>query len=273
MVVSIPEPFDFARTVERIAALGPDRVNGLAEGGLVRAISGRAVVARPVAGGVTVEPRGAAEASMFRHILGAGFAVDSFEQHVAADAVIARLTRALRGLRPFLVPDPFEMLVTSITAQQISLHAALAVRNRIVERFGEPCGPVYMFPSPDSMADASVAELRELGLSRSKARFVVEIARSELDFGTLAALSDADVVDALTALPGVGRWTAEWFLARHLGRGDVWPAGDLGVRRALERFYTDGEPVDESAARQLGERFAPYRTLACAYLLAGLRLG
>lgn len=272
MFVAIPEPFDFSQTIARVGALGADRVNVIDGERLVRAFAGRAVSARPVAGGISVDHDEPAVTRMFSHVLGATFDLAGFERQVSSDAVLEKLLASLRGMRPFLVPDPFEMIVSAITAQQISLHAALAVRNRFVERFGRQHGLVYAFPTAAGVADVQVSELRDLGFSRSKARFVLEIAASDLDLSALAGLSDADVVETLTDLPGVGRWTAEWFLARHLGREDVWPAGDLAVRRALERFYTGGEPVDETRARVLGERFAPNRTLACAYLLAGLKL-
>ena len=271
MFVSIPEPFDFALTLERIAALGPDSVNVVEQGRLVRAVGGRAVEARSSRGGVAVEPGGPEESALFAHMFGASFDVAGFVEAVSDEPVLGALVRALPGLRPLLVPEPFEMLVGAISAQQISLQAALAVRDRFVERFGVKVGPGYAFPARERVAAASQDELRQLGFSNSKARFVLEIARAGLIGESLDPLSDDAVVERLVTLPGVGRWTAEWFLSRHLGRGDVWPAGDLGVRRACELFLTNGDPVDESRARALGERFAPWRTLACTYLLAGLR--
>lgn len=271
MLVPIPEPFDFDLTVERIAALGPDRANVLEARRLWRAVGGRPVSATAARGGVAIDRSSHETRSVFLHLFGGLLDVAGFVTAVEDDAALGPLTRSLPGLRPFLVPDPFEMLVTSITAQQISLRAALAVRNRFVERLGARVGPVHAFPVAARVAESGHDELRELGFSRSKARFVLEIARSDFDFAGLGSLDDEAVVDALTVLPGVGRWTAEWFLSRHLGRPDVWPGGDLGVRRACERFLTGGEPVDEARARQLGEQFAPRRTLACAYLLAGLR--
>ena len=136
MFVAIPEPFDFSQTVARVAALGPDRLNVIDGERLVRGFAGRAVSARPVAGGISVDQGGLAETRMFSHVFGATFDLAGFERQVASDAVLDRLIASLRGMRPFLVPDPFEMIVSAITAQQISLHAALAVRNRFVERFG-----------------------------------------------------------------------------------------------------------------------------------------
>jgi len=80
------------------------------------------------------------------------------------------------------------------------------------------------------------------------------------------------VIEALTAVRGFGRWTAEWFLARHLGRGDVCPAGDLAVRRAFERFYNRGRVLDESRIRRRARAWGQHQNMAVHYLLAGQRL-
>ena len=77
----------------------------------------------------------------------------------------------------------------------------------------------------------------------------------------------------LTALPGIGEWTADWFLARHLGRPEAWPAGDLGVRKAVSRFYGEGRDLSTEEVRTIGERFAPFQNLTAHYLLAALLAG
>jgi DNA-3-methyladenine glycosylase II len=170
------------------------------------------------------------------------------------------------------VPDPFEMLVGSITAQQVSLWAATAIRRRLVERFAAPLGDVYPFPSRERIAAAAPEELTALGFSRRKAQYVIGVASSDIDLDRLHGLPDAAIVERLTALPGVGEWTAEWFLARHLGRPDVWPAADLGLRKAVSGFYFGGRELSPGETRAFGERFAPYRNLAAQYLLVGLRV-
>jgi DNA-3-methyladenine glycosylase II len=76
----------------------------------------------------------------------------------------------------------------------------------------------------------------------------------------------------LTVLPGLGEWTADWFLARHLARPEAWPAGDLGLRKAVAAFYFDGRPLSTEDVRAFGERFAGHRNLAAHYLLVGLRV-
>jgi DNA-3-methyladenine glycosylase II len=117
------------------------------------------------------------------------------------------------------------------------------------------------------MALATEEELVQTGFSRRKAEYVVGLARAEIDLDALALLPDDEVKAQLVALRGIGEWTAEWYLARHLARPRAWPVGDLALRKAVEHFY--GE-TDERAA---GARFDPFRNLSAQYLLAALYAG
>ncbi len=272
MVVRFPSPFSFELTTERFRAFGPDPANLWDDGMLLRVFDGRAVEIAEADGGVRISPADEALAPQVRRYLGAGFDLDSFARFAATDSVLARLVESLRGLRPSLVPDPFEALVTSITAQQVSLRAAFAIRGRLVRRFGRAAGRAWEFPARQALTAAEPADLVELGFSRRKADYVVSLARSPLDLEELAALPDGEVRRELTALPGLGEWTADWFLARHLGRPDAWPAGDLGLRKAVSAFYLGGRDVSTEETRAFGERFGPRRNLAAHYLLVGLRL-
>ena len=268
----MPAPFDFGLTLERFQAHGSDPVNVWREGAFRRVIAGRAAVLRAAPGGVLVEPADHELAEPVRRFLGASFDLPSFEGFASGDPVLARLASELLGLRPALLPDPFEMLVTSVTAQQISLRAALAIRRRLVERYATALDGVHPFPSRAAVASARPAELVELGFSRRKADYVVGVARSDVDLEGLAGLSDAEIRAVLTSLPGIGDWTVDWFLARHLGRPGAWAAGDLGLRKALAAFYLGGRDPSIPEARALGERFGPHANLAAHYLLVGLRL-
>jgi DNA-3-methyladenine glycosylase II len=220
----------------------------------------------PAPGGVRVEPGDADLAESVRRYLGAPFDLDAFAAFAATEPVLARLVEGLRGFRPPLAPDPWETLVTSITAQQVSLHAAFAIRNRFIEAFGEQFANAYAFPARERIADVAMQDLTPLGFSRRKAEYVVGLARSDIDLDALAVLPDDEVQTQLTALPGIGEWTADWFLARHLARPDAWPAGDLGLRKAVLHYY------GEEDTRAAGERFTGHKNLAAHYLLTGLRV-
>ena len=272
MLVEIPDPFDFELATERFRAFGADPVNVWEDGRLHRVFDGKEVTIAPAPGGVSVDPSEPALAGAVRRFLGAPFDLDGLARVAASDPVLERLTSALRGRRPTLIPDPFEMLVGSITAQQVSLRAALAIRTRLVRRFGTLAGRAYAFPERERVAGATADEIAALGFSRRKAEYVLAVARTDLDLDGLAALPDEEVKAELTSLPGIGEWTADWFLARHLGRPDAWPAGDLGLRKAVSAFYLDGRVASIDEVRAFGERFGQYRNVAAHYLLVALRV-
>ena len=213
-------------------------------------------------GGVEVDPLDEETEAVVRKLLGFDFDLVAFSAWAAGEEELAPLVVRFAGYRPTLAPDPFEMLVGAITAQQVSLFAALAIRNRLVERLGERVGRVWAFPARERVAAASEEELFSLGFSRRKAEYVIGLARSEIDLSALGRLPDDEVKTQLTALRGLGEWTADWFLARYLGRPRAWPAGDLALRKAVRALYGD---VD---VRVTGERFDPFQNLTAHYLLA-----
>ena len=271
--VKLPEPYDFGLSTERFRAFGPDLANLWDGEALLRAVDGREVRIAPAPGGVDVEPLDAAVEPVVRKLLGAELDLTGFSRFAAeADPVLARLATALAGFRPPLAPDPFEALVGSITAQQVSMFAAFAIRSRLIERFGTRVGRVYAFPTRERIAAAELEELVALGFSRRKAEYTLTLARSDLDLPGLGRLEEEEIRARLTALPGIGEWTADWFLARHLARPQAWPAGDLGLRKAVAAFYRGGDDVSIEEVRAFGTRFDPYQNLSAHYLLTGLRV-
>ena len=195
---------------------------------------------------------------MARALLGLAFELEPFYAWAADDDVLATHRPAARGLPPGAHAGPFEMLVGAITAQQVSLYSALAIRNRFVERFGVRAGEAWSSPARETVAAANEEELCSVGFSRRKAEYVVGLARSELDLDELAGLPDAEVKERLTAVRGVGEWTAEWFLARHLARPNAWPGGDLALRKAVAALYGG---LDVPEARPLPPLSEPHRPL------------
>jgi 3-methyladenine DNA glycosylase/8-oxoguanine DNA glycosylase len=264
-VLELPQPYDFEVSTERFRAFGVDRANVWHEGGLHRVVDGREVRIEPAPGGVLVEPLANGNAPVVLTLLGAPFDLAAFYEFAQADPVLGRLTRELAGFRPPLAPDPFEALVGSITAQQVSMFAAFAIRSRMIERFGERAEHAWAFPPRERIAAAREDELVALGFSRRKAEYVVALARSDLDFASLPALPDEEVRARIVALRGLGEWSAEWFLARHLARSRAWPWGDLALQKAVIAYYG---PVD---VRTFGERFEPFQNLSAHYLLTGAR--
>ena len=264
-LLAIPQPFDFALTTERFRAFGPDLANLWADGALHRVVGAREVRIEPAPRGARVEPLDAETRPVARALLGAPFDLDGFYAWARDDAVLARLTQELAGFRPPLAPDPFETLVTSITAQQVSLFAAFAVRNRFIERFGLRVGQAWAFPRPEDLGGAVPEDLLALGFSRRKAEYVLGVAQEPLD--ELASLSDEEVKERLVSIRGIGEWTAEWFLARHLARPRAWPDGDVALEKAVRSFYPDAG--DLRAARL---RFEPFQNLTAHYLLTGARV-
>jgi DNA-3-methyladenine glycosylase II len=271
VILPLPEPYSFDLSLERYRTFGPDPAALWHEGGLHRVFRGVEVRIEAASGGVTIEPGSAELTEDVLRFLGAGFDLDGFRGFAAREPVLAAIVPRLTGFRPPVVGNPWEALVGSITAQQVSLYAALAIRTRFVERFGELVGVAWAFPARAQIAAAEPEELVALGFSRRKAEHTVGLARSDLDLEALGELPDDEVRARLTALPGLGEWTADWFLARCLARPDVWPAGDLGLRKAVGRFVLGGSIASVEETHAVGERFAPHRNLAAHYLLTGMR--
>jgi DNA-3-methyladenine glycosylase II len=273
LLLPLPEPYDFELSTERFRAFGPDLANLWNEGGVHRVVDGREFRIESAPGGVDVAPFDAEIEPVARAVVGADFDLDPFYAWAEQDEVLGTLVQRLAGLRPPLAPDPYEAIVSAITAQQVSLFAAFAIRNRMVERFGVRGVHAYEFPTRERMARASEEELTALGFSRRKAEYVIGVAGADLDFDALRTLPDDEVKATLTALRGLGEWTADWFLARHLARPRAWPAGDLGLVKAVSAFYFGGRKLTIAEVRAAGERFEPFQNLSAHYLLTGLRIG
>jgi DNA-3-methyladenine glycosylase II len=266
-LLRLPEPYDFELSTERYRAFGADLANLWQDGSLHRVVGAREVRIEAAKGGVRVEPLDAETRPVVRKLLGAEFDLEAFYAWARRDPVLRRLTRVLAGFRPPISPEPFESLVTSITAQQVSLHAAFAIRNRLIERFGRRVGQAYAFPTADRLREASHDDLLALGFSNRKAEYVRGLAEEPIDLHELANLPDEEVKARLVSIRGLGEWTAEWFLARHLARPRAWPVGDVALEKAVRSFYPEAGDI-----RAFGERLDPFQNLSAHYLLTGARV-
>ena len=274
-LLRMPEPYDFELSTERYRAFGPDLANLWHDDALHRVVDGREVRIGPAEGGADVEPLDATTEPVVRKLLGAEFDLDAFYGFATGDPTLAELVVELRGLRPPIAVEPFESLVTSITAQQVSLRAAFAIRNRLIERFGVRAEHAYAFPTRERMAGAEPEELTALGFSGRKAEETSPASRRSSTLYFLPARTDRQRVSGKCrlALPGIGEWTADWFLARHLARPRAWPAGDLAVRKAVSRFYGEGGIFRSTTCAPSASGSRPFENLSAHYLLASLMRG
>jgi DNA-3-methyladenine glycosylase II len=162
--------------------------------------------------------------------------------------------------------EPYEALSEAVIYQQLHAKAAATIFGRVVDQIGSGT-----FPSPQQVLDAPDEALRAAGLSRNKAAALRDIALHAQD-GRLPAraactkLGDSELIERLTAIRGIGRWTVEMFLMFNLGRPDVLPVDDLGVRKGYQNAYAAHELPAPKALAAFGQRWAPYRTLASLYL-------
>jgi DNA-3-methyladenine glycosylase II len=164
--------------------------------------------------------------------------------------------------------DAYGTLVRSITGQQLSTKAAATIYGRLTDLYGGRT------PTPQEILDTDPQQLRALGLSNAKAAYLRDLAEhivdGELPIDELASMPDAKVHELLTAIKGLGRWTVDMFLMFHLGRPDVLPVGDLGIRKAMQVHYGLEDLPSPAQMEQLAEAWRPHRTLACLYLWESL---
>lgn len=192
------------------------------------------------------------------------------QAHLAAhDPILAELIS--RYPAPTFSPHQnyYQELVESIISQQLSVKAAATITKRFVESFGH-------FPLPEELLEKDAEDLRAVGLSYQKARYIQDLARHVLDgsvrFEHLDSLTDDAIVAELTAVKGIGEWTVHMFLIFCMGRLDILATGDLGVKTAVRNLYglpTLPRPL-EMAVIAKKNTWHPYASLACWYLWKSL---
>jgi DNA-3-methyladenine glycosylase II len=173
--------------------------------------------------------------------------------------------RARRGRRP---GDAYGALVRAIVGQQLSAQSARAIYGRLTGLFGDRT------PNPRELLETDPDALRGVGLSGAKVAFLRDLAErvedGDLDLERLSELPDDEVFDQLVEVKGLGRWTVDMFLLFHLGRPDVLPVGDQGIRRAVQVEYGLTKLPDAAELERIAEPWRPHRSLACLYLWRSL---
>lgn len=286
--VAFDGPLDIPASLAPLGRWGDDGIDRWDGARLLRVVrvgpaDGRAApyLARPTgtidspALEVTAE---AADLDAVIEVVRAGFVADNLALAAlcSTDPIIAAADGAHRGVRPVIHRDPFTALIRSISAQQVNLTWAATTRRRLAERFGSPlpiAGETVSILDAGRLAAAVVDDLRALHITYARSRSVIAMSQAvvdgRLDRAELAAMDDAALVARLVKLPGIGPWSADWYLARTLGRPRV-VAGDLGVRKAVGRAYFGGRMPSEAQVRDRTRHWGAAAGIAQQLLLHDL---
>jgi DNA-3-methyladenine glycosylase II len=207
--------------------------------------------------GASKEDLPAIEAVVNR-ILGLAIDLRGFYRLARGDAALGPLVNRLKGMKPVRFPTNFEAFTNAVAAQLVSLTAGMHVVNRIAAKYGRTCVvdgvTLHACAEAANIARAEVEDLRALGLSRPKARYLIGLAQialtSDPDFRSAELLDDADAIAALSKFSGVGRWTAEYVLLRGFGRIHIFPGDDVGGRNALRKYLGIEGDLDYAGVRE-----------------------
>lgn len=187
------------------------------------------------------------------------------------DAVLAGVIEAI-GLPSFSAhTNYYEALVGSIISQQLSVKAADTIEKRFIGLFGGPS-----FPSPEQILEKDVEQLRSVGISRQKASYILDLATKVIDgtieFEHLDSLSNDAIIAELTKVKGIGVWTVHMFLMFCMGRTDVLPIGDLGIKNGIQKLYelTTSPTPDEITQHAIKYSWHPYESIASWYIWKSL---
>jgi len=188
-------------------------------------------------------------------------------EHLNQDAKLATLISGHAGFNLFPKKDICFYLCNSIMSQQLSVKVADVFHKRFLALYGNKK------PSAQQIVDTPFETLRNIGLSNAKANYIKNVAEFELAFGMnvkkLNKMSDDEIIDYLTQIKGVGRWTVEMLLMFALGREDVFPADDLGIQQAMQKVYgikNSDKKLMLKKMKKIAANWAPYRTYACLHL-------
>lgn len=192
------------------------------------------------------------------------------------DPVLHRLTLRHRGAHMLLEPDVYEAAILSIIGQQVNLTFAAALKRSLIlkcnQSFDWQGRTYYAFPSPEKVASLSYDELHALKFSRRKAEYVIDFARlvaeGKFPVDAISRMSNEEAIDRMAKLRGIGRWTAECALLFGLGRPDILPALDIGLRNAVRLFYGLPQQPTEKEVRRLAEAWKGWESYATYYLWA-----
>ncbi len=213
-------------------------------------------------------------AALVERQFAAGLDLSPFYELVHSDVVISKLVRHFHGMRLPQSTNGFETLVSAILEQQVNLTFAHQVKRALIEAYGrsvEWAGRRYpIFPEPAALAITTARDLRRLQVSGPKARYIIGLAQAVLDGGLdlerLLRLDPAEAYAKLLSYKGVGPWTAQYIGMRVLGHLDSLPAADVGLQKAIQRFYGLRKQPSPARVEKIARAWAGWRSYATFYL-------
>ncbi|MGZ4108032.1 MAG: DNA-3-methyladenine glycosylase family protein, partial [Tumebacillaceae bacterium] len=230
--------------------------------------------------GATTHSMSEQAVNIWRNMLSVDRPLLPFYEQMQEDKVMTGIIDNLYGLHLLVESGPFEAMIQSIVGQQVNLTFAEALKRSLVELCGQKIdvdGDIhYAFPTPEAVARLNYDDLRQLKYSQRKAEYVIDFARGvadgTIDLTALAHMSNDEAIASLCKLRGIGRWTAECVLLFGLGRPDLLPAADIGLRNALQLFYGLEQQPTEEQVREMAHPWRGYESYATYYLWTALGL-
>ena len=283
ILIHVVKPYDFELSLRAMRSFRPDAAEQKISLTLTARLGGKPTLievsadrgghlkasARPGANDTSVR-------SVVEWVLFAELDLSPFYKLIAGHPKLAFITEKLYGLKPSRPVSLFEMAVTAITEQQISLAAAYKIRARLVQRFGEPVEDQWIFPEPTALAGASLEDLRSCGLSRQKSEYIRglagKIAAGSFDLDSLKNMDTDQAREEIMDPRGFGRWSADYILIRGLARPDCIPVDDLGIQHVVGKYLGNGPRATSKEVAEKLKPFRPYRGLLAFYFLAAHRL-
>lgn len=187
--------------------------------------------------------------------------------HLRKDHKLAKIIDRVGEFNLSLTKNPYQSLVEAIITQQLSGKAADSISTRFRAIYGR-------FPKPADVMETSDVKLRKAGLSYMKVSYIKDLSKKveskEIRLAYMKNLTDEEIIVQLTQVKGIGRWTAEMFLIFSLGRLDVLPVGDLGLKKGIQKLYSLEELPEKEQMERIAEKWKPYRSVATWYLWRSL---
>lgn len=290
-IIPLTPPYSFERLLRRLQTHPDPQLQVNATDKILRRsfrIGSRAVLVNLQFAGTLLEPsiRVSTNAALsgkeqqilektVRHMFSADFDLTPVYERMRQQEGLRVLTERFAGLRYLLDSDLFQSMVKTIIGQQVNLAFAASLTHRLLELAGdtvvdESGQPFLAFPTPEAVARLEPSDLRVLQFSQRKAEYIIDYARAivngSIDLERLWTMEDEEIVAYLTQLRGIGRWTVECLMMFGMGRPDLLPAADIGLRNGIQLVYGLTDKPDEKEIRRIGEEWAPWRSHVSLYI-------